>query len=127
MKKTAGLCPAILIMALSLSGCGGVSMDVDTNTLYVGSNGKITEVIVEDFGEDYYDEDELKSYIDDAVASYQEENGKSGVEVKKYEVKNGVARLLMEYDGYDSYASFNEAKLYTGTLRRHRRTVMILM
>ena len=100
MKKTAGLCPAILIMALSLSGCGGVSMDVDTNTLYVGSNGKITEVIVEDFGEDYY----------------QEENGKSGVEVKKYEVKNGVARLLMEYDGYDSYASFNEAKLYTGTL-----------
>ena len=50
-------------------------MDVDTNTLYVGSNGKITEVIVEDFGEDYYDEDELKSYIDDAVASYQEENG----------------------------------------------------
>lgn len=116
MKKTAGLCPAILIMALSLSGCGGVSMDVGTNTLYVGSNGKITEVIVEDFGEDYYDEDELKSYIDDAVASYQEENGKSGIEVKKYEVKNGVARLLMEYDGYDSYASFNEAKLYTGTL-----------
>ena len=40
MKKTAGLCPAILIMALSLSGCGGVSMDVDTNTLYVGSNEK---------------------------------------------------------------------------------------
>ena len=52
------------------------------------------------------------------MASYQEENGKSGVEVKKYEVKNGVARLLMEYDGYDSYASFNEAKLYTGTLRQ---------
>ena len=31
-------------------------------------------------------------------------------------MKNGVAGLLMEYDGYGSYASFNEAKLYTGTL-----------
>ena len=114
MKKTAGLCPAILIMALSLSGCGGVSMDVDTNTLYVGSNGKITEVIVEDFGEDYYDEDELKSYIDDAVASYQEENGKSGVEVKKYEVKNGVARLLMEYDGLRQLRVFQRGKAVYG-------------
>ncbi len=116
MKKTAGLCPAIFIMALSVSGCGGISMDVDTSTLYVGSNGKITEVIVEDLSEDYYDEDELKSYIDDAVASYQKENGKDGVAVKKYEVKNGVARLMMEYDNCDSYASFNEAEMYTGTL-----------
>lgn len=115
MKKTAGLCPAILIMALSLSGCGGVSMDVDTSTLYVGSNGKITEVVVEDFGEDYYDEEELKSHIDDAV-SYYEDTGKSGVKVKKCEVKNGVARLLMEYKDAESYAAFNEAEMYIGTL-----------
>lgn len=116
MKKTAGLCPAFIIAALFLSGCGKASMDVDANTLYVGSDGKLTEVIVEDFGKDYYDEDELKTYIDDAVESYQSESGKSDVAVKKYEVKDQIAKLLMEYDSSDSYAAFNKTEIYVGTV-----------
>lgn len=116
MKKGTGLCPVFMIAALCLSGCGKVSMDVDANTLYVDSNGKLTEVIVEDFEKDYYDEDELKTYIDDAVESYQNENGKSDVAVKKYEVKNQVAKLLVEYDSCDSYAAFNETEIYVGTV-----------
>lgn len=52
MKKTGIVCSAVIIAAISFSGCG-VSANVDASTIYIGSNGKVTEVVVEDFEEDY--------------------------------------------------------------------------
>lgn len=115
MKKAGVLCSMAMIAVISFSGCG-VSTDADTNTLFIGANGKITEVAVEEFEKDYYNEDELKEYIDEVVESYKNDGGKGSVSVKKYTVQDQTAKLVIEYDSYESYAAFNEAELYVGTV-----------
>ena len=115
MKKIWMLSLIMILGACILCGCGA-SANVDENTMYVASNGKITDVTVEDFEQDYYDEAELTSYINDAVAAYKADGSDGTVKVKKQQLKDGVVKLVMEYDGYESYAAFNEAKLYAGTI-----------
>ena len=100
---------------LLCSGCG-VKSDADTTTLYVEGSGKIEELTVEAFDKDYYDEEELKTYIDKEVDSYKKDGGTGNVKVKKCAVKDQVVKLLMEYDSAESYASFNDTEFYTGTI-----------
>ena len=100
---------------LLCSGCGA-KLDADTNTLYVEGSGKIEEQTVETFDKDYYDEEELKTYIDGEVDSYHKDGGVGSVKVKKYTLEDQTVKLLMEYDGAKSYASFNDTEFYTGTV-----------
>lgn len=106
-----------LFLAGVLLCCGcGVKSDADITTLYVEGNGKIEELTVEAFDKDYYDEEELKTYIDKEVDSYKKGGGTGSVKVKKCTVKDQVVKLLMEYDSAESYASFNDTEFYTGTI-----------
>lgn len=115
MKKAAVPGLFLVMGILMCSGCG-TKLDADTNTLYVEGNGKIEELTVETFDKDYYDKDELKEYIRSEVDSYQKDGGTGNVKMKKYEVKDQTAKLLMEYDSADSYSAFNDTKLYSGTV-----------
>ena len=115
MKKAA--VPGLFLMAAMLmcSGCGA-KVDADTDTLFVEGNGKIEELTVETFDKAYYDEEELKEYINSEVEAYKADGGTGSVKMKKYEVKDQTVKLLMEYDGVDSYQSFNDTNLYVGTV-----------
>ena len=58
-------------MLCLLSACGKET-DVDTNTVIIEKKGQITEAIVEDFEQPYYDQEELKREIEDDYTSFNE-------------------------------------------------------
>ena len=114
MKKIIITILSIVICVGLLCGCGKKT-DVDTSTVFIDKKGKVTSVDVEALDEEYYDADELESYITEHVADYTEENGET-VEKVTFEVKEGIAKLQMEYDSCEAYSGFNGIELYHGTV-----------
>ncbi len=110
--KRGSLLLALVMLVGVFAGCG--SSDVTENTIEVKKNGSITETLVETLDQDYYDEDELEAFIDDAISAY---DGSAGsVKKKKFSVKDGVATLVLKYESSDAYAAFNETEMYAGTI-----------
>lgn len=107
-------------MALGLGMCAGVltgcgtTVEGDTSVVYVGKNGAIISLDVEQFDEDYYSTEELQSFVDEEVAAYTQENGRSSVKVEELTVDTGTARLQMKYKTADDYSAFNGIELYQG-------------
>lgn len=83
----------------------------ETSTIIFNKNGSLEVNTVEEFDKDYYDASELEQTIDEAVSAYG-----NGVTKKKFEVRDGMAYLTMEYDTAEDYVSFNDTKIFEGTL-----------
>lgn len=113
MKKIICMCIMIFCIGL-LSGCSKKT-DVDTSTVFVEKKGGIISVDVEHLDKEYYDIEELKEYITQHVEDYTEKNGNT-VEETSFDVKDGIAKLTMEYDSYEDYTGFNGVELYCGTV-----------
>lgn len=82
--------------------------------MYVGKKGVIESLDVESLDQSYYDETELKSYVDAEVKDYTAEHGKNAVEVESLKVEDGVAKLKMKYKTPEDYTAFNGIELYQG-------------
>ena len=115
MKKFAGVAFAILLFAMIAGGCGQ-SYEAEASTLFVLKDGKIISTDVEAFDENTYDKEGLTSYVEEAVEAYNSENGKDSVKVKRLDVKEGTATLILEYASAADYAGFNGIELYTGSV-----------
>ena len=74
------VCSVLLCVGL-LSGCG-TSLEGEESVVYVGKKGVIESLDVESLDQSYYDETELKSYVDAEVKDYTAEHGKNAVEVE---------------------------------------------
>ena len=105
----------IVITILMLAGCGREA-EVTTNTVIVEKKGKVTGAIVEDFAQDYYNSDELKQMVEEEVTSYNESSGGEDVSLNRFEVKDGIAKVYLDYDSADTYTAFNGKTLFTGTV-----------
>ena len=103
-------CTMCLIGLLALSGCGGSShlkMDtVEQDTMYLGKNGKIELVNVEKFDKDYYSKSELKAYIKQTIAEYEETKDSGEVSMDSFSVNNKIAKVLLTFDSVDTYKAF---------------------
>ena len=115
MKKIISISLICLLMA-GLFGACGKSLVADRDTVYVQKKGKVVCAAISDFDKDYYDEEELKSYVEERVQAYQQEHGKKSVEIDEFSVEDGVAKLYMKYENCDSYQDFNEVTLFAGTV-----------
>ena len=113
MKKPVIIAAAAVGM-LAFAGCG--SLNVESNTISLEKNGRITEAIAEDFSQDYYDEEELQSYIDEAVDAFSSEEGKGKVKTSGYRVEDGKVYLNIRYKDADTYSAFNGVELFCGTI-----------
>ena len=105
----------IVITILMLAGCGREA-EVTANTVIVEKKGKVTGAIVEDFTQDYYNSDELKQMVEEEVTSYNESSGGEDVSLNRFEVKDGIAKVYLDYDSADTYTAFNGKTLFTGTV-----------
>ncbi len=113
MKRT-GYAALLMILVIGLlTGCGKEA-DADTNTVSVAKNGKITSYDFEEFDKSYYDEDELKKFIDGAVEDYNAGHEKGAVKADEVSVTDNVAKLKMTYKTAADYEEFNGTELYTG-------------
>lgn len=113
-KTTAVLCMSALAAVL-LAGCGS-KLNVDKNTIALQKNGKVLEAAVEEFDRSYYDEEELESYIDDAVEEYTSENGKKKVAVTDFKVEEEKAYLTLKYESADVFSDFTGTECFSGDL-----------
>lgn len=105
------LCAALC--AVFLSGCG-VSLEGDTSVVYVNKKGIVYSLDVEELDQDFYDETELKDFVDEAVEEYNELHEKNSVKVEKLSIEDGVAKLKMRYRTAEDYTEFNGIELYQG-------------
>ena len=110
----AGVLVLVIILAIVvLGGCS--SYEADTNTVYILENGKVVSNSVESFDENAYSKDDLKSYIKESVNAYNAENGDT-VKQKSLKVKDGVAKLVMEYANEDVYEDFEGVDIFVGSV-----------
>lgn len=114
MKKFGRLLSAVFVLCI-LTGCGN-SYEADESTVFVLKDGSVVSTDVEDFDETAYDADALKSYIEETIASYNEENGEDCVKQKKLTVEDGKATLILSYASAADYKNFNDIDFYTGTV-----------
>lgn len=107
----------LLIFSLLITTGCTKGNKAEENTIYINKNGNVTGAIVESFDKDIYKEDELKAQIEKEIESF--ENNKKGVlvELKKFDVGGGKARVNIEYDSVDSYSGFNNVVAYCGTIK----------
>ncbi len=115
MKKYSALI-LVLVMCLGmLSGCGK-SYSTEESTVFVLKKGKIISTDVERFDTSEYSENDLKEYVEEAVAEYTAEHGKDSVVLKSLTCVDGVATLILEYASAEDYAGFNGIDMYTGSV-----------
>lgn len=115
-KKVIALCLGTAAVSM-LAACG--SADVTENTVELKKNGKIVEYTMEDFAESYYDAEELKSFIQSEVDTYQEEN-EGSIKVSKSEVEDQTAYLTIQYDSVDTFSDFNGIDCFAGSIVQAR-------
>lgn len=114
MKKLKAIVPVLLCILL-VAGCSKNSYDADTNTVFALDDGSIVSVLVEDFDKSYYDEDELKSMIDENISSYNGQDNKL-IEEESFKVTDNQVKLVMKYQSADDYASFNAVTFFVGSV-----------
>lgn len=124
MKRRLYLALCMLTLSGILSACGS-SFKAAEDAVYVTKDGSVIGASIEDFNEDYYDEEELKDYITESVEDYVSKNGDDSVTLDSFEVEeNGEdgrqAALYLKYDSYIDYAQFNGVTMYAGTVAEAR-------
>lgn len=107
---------AVLLLAIGLLGLTGCNKDSQTldqdnvkeNTTMIKSDGTMLSFIVEDFEKDYYDKDELKSYIEENVQNYTKKAGADAVALDSLDVSSQMAIAKFTFKTVTDYAAFNE-------------------
>lgn len=116
-KLYAALC--IFASASIITACG-TSFEADESTVYVTKQGNIIGADIEDFNEEYYDEEELRAYITESVENYVASNGDGSIELEKFETESSddgiMANLYLNYATFIDYALFNDVTFFAGTI-----------
>lgn len=118
----------ICMTAACFTGCssklGDISLDAGETGIYIDGE-KVSYGIKEDFGESYYDKDDLKSAIDDEVTEFNEKYGESedGMSVSTYKVKSKEVYVVFEFASYSDFVSYivnynnvSEEDIFLGTV-----------
>ena len=70
----------LIFAAASMTTSCGTSFEADESTVYITKEGNVIGADIEDFNEDYYDEEELKAYVTESIESYVESNGNGSLD-----------------------------------------------
>ncbi len=101
-----------------LCACSVFGGKVDTTTVSFDKDGGVTETIVEDFSQPYYDVEELKSDITSEVSAYNSKVGdEQAVTLGDVELgEDKVIRVEIHFKTCEDYKTFNEKELFWGTV-----------
>ncbi len=100
---------------LFLAGCALEAVP-DENTLSVDKKGKITCTVVEDFGKGFYDAEELQGEIEKEIEAYNKNFSVAHLELKTFEVEDGVAKLQTSFDEAKYYVDYSGLTLFVGSV-----------
>ncbi len=102
-------------MSMLLGACGA-KLDVQENTIALQRNGKILEAAVESFDQSYYDQEELDTYVQNAVDDYTAEHGKKSVSVTDSKVEEKKAYLTLQYENAETFSDFTGIQCFSGSI-----------
>ncbi|MCR5790392.1 MAG: hypothetical protein K6G83_10950, partial [Lachnospiraceae bacterium] len=117
-------CPVRALLAclllVFLSACGKEEEYHET-TLRLLKKGQIENEIVENFGQNYYNADELRTMLTESAEDYAKLTGKKdGAVFKSLSVENNVAKAVFRFKSAADYAAFNQTEFFVGTLNEAR-------
>lgn len=115
MRKRMVALSCCIGMCMLMAACG-TKLDVQENTIALQRNGKILETAVETFDQSYYKEDELNSYIQNAVDDYTAEHGKKSVSVTESKVEEKKAYLTLQYENAETFQDFSGIECFSGSI-----------
>lgn len=115
MRKRMVALSCCIGMCMLMAACG-TKLDVQENTIALHRNGKILEAAVETFDQSYYKEDELNSYIQNAVDDYTAEHGKKSVSVTESKVEEKKAYLTLQYENAETFQDFSGIECFSGSI-----------
>lgn len=118
MRKYLALFLVIAVMTMGLAGCGDDSDSAVTETtIEIKKDGSVIHTIVEAFGEDYYDLQELENMIQNACDSYNATAGADSVTVSDIVQDEELLTVTMNYKDAAAYAGFNQLALFAGSVK----------
>lgn len=122
MKQKLYTTLCVLATASMLTACGS-SFKATESTVYITDKGNVVGADIEDFNEEYYDKEELETYITESVDRYVAANGDGSIEIDHFDIvssgeKGTKAQLYLNYATYIDYAQFKEVALFAGTLQQ---------
>ena len=114
-RKNLFLCAAAA--AVLVTGCGRLDR-VDQTTVYADpDNGVIQEAIVEAYAEeDTYSESELKAFVEEDAAAYNEETGEESVTVSGVNISKDQVEIQLRYSDCEQYAGYHRTDFFAGIL-----------
>lgn len=115
MKKRMAALGCCIGMSMLLVACGA-KLDVQENTIALQRNGKILEAAVESFDQSYYDQEELNTYVQNAVDDYTAEHGKKSVSVTDSKVEEKKAYLTLQYENAETFSDFTGIECFNGSI-----------
>ena len=118
MKRRAA---AMLFLAamVMITGCeakNDVSWTPDRTALQADETGTLTETLIDTFDQTYYSSSELESMIDEAVRTYNAEQGAEAVTKVSYTSQDGQVELVLQYRSGQDMARFNNEKAFNGSM-----------
>lgn len=116
-KQKLGLALAAVLL---LSGCGGIEKMTET-TVTVDDKGTVEELLLEDFSDETYNEEELTAQINELVEAYNKEAGSEAVSVKSMQVKDKQAKVQLEYQSVADYRGFNQVDFFAGSVKEAQK------
>lgn len=110
MKKRKAVLTALLAAGM-LTGClgngGSSTLNSESSRIYVTEEGTFQTATVESYAQqDYYNGDELKTFLEEAVSQYNGANGQNQVALDSCTLDNGTAKMMFHYASPDALIGF---------------------
>lgn len=115
-KKLVVIICAVLVILVAIIGivlflCFGTKKatvrNAKVSTVLFLDDGSVYCTSIEEFDQDYYSKSELEEFINKKVKDFNSSNGSGSIKVDKFTVKDGKAKVIMEYKDQESYSDFN--------------------
>jgi hypothetical protein len=118
IKRISLVLAALGMSAFCLGGCGKEEEKV--SSISIDKEGKISNVIYEEFNRDYYSADELKVMTENELFGYNTEYDNPKISLEEVEVveedESSFAKVSMNYAAASDYAYYNQVTLFYGTV-----------
>ena len=116
---------AVAVMSFTVTGltaCGKESAGV--SSVSIDKDGKVTNVLYEEFDKDYYSLDELMNMAEDEISGYNAEYESPRITLSKAQIleDEAVAELIIDFESVTDYSYFNQVDMFYGTVEEARNS-----
>ncbi|BCJ93155.1 hypothetical protein acsn021_07240 [Anaerocolumna cellulosilytica] len=102
----------LILSMVMLAGCNKnkeiVAEDVKANTVLIKNDGTVQAATIENFDKEYYNLEELTTYINEKVSEYNQKNGVDSVVLGELKLIDTNAVLIMNFKSLEHYNYFAE-------------------